>query len=213
MTDIVDIGSSKLDPDSNVLLVQAKAAQMGDDEDDAPAYDDVPVYGLLGITARPYHKTDEGNAQGIVDTSLPGTSGVITSMRDAREASAKVVEELGEGESALHSTGPGFDARVFCKDQMVAQMVGDDCAVVLDRKEKKYTITCFGHHVEVSEANGISLVADGAGIQIKGGMVIITGQVVLGGRTPLAAVQMGPVPVVGGVGGASNPAPGVFVGS
>jgi hypothetical protein len=211
MTDIVDIGSSKLDPDTNVLLVQAKAAQMGDEEDDAPGYDDTPVYGLLGITARPFHKTDEGNAQGIVDTSLPGTSGVITSMRDAREASSKVVEELGEGETALHSTGPGYDARVFCKKQMVAIMVGDDVAVVVDREEKKVSITAFGQHFELSDQNGINMVADGAGIQIKGGMVIITGQVVLGGRTPVAAVQMGPGPVAG-VTGSTVPAVGVFIG-
>lgn len=207
MSDFVDIGASKLDEDTNVLLVQAKAAQIGDDEDDAPAYDDTPVFGQLGLQARPYHKTDEGNVQGVVDTSLPGTNGVVTSMRDARAASAKVVEELGEGETALHATGPGFDARVFCKDQMVAQMVGDDCAVVLDRKEKKYTISCFGHHIEVSEANGIALVADGAGIQIKGGMVIITGQIVMGGRNPLQPVHMGATP------GPGAPAPGVFVGA
>ncbi len=214
MTDIVDIGSSTLDPDTNVLLVQAKAAQMGDDEDDAPGYDDVPVYGLLGITSRPFHKTAEGNAQGVVDTSLPGTSGVVTSMRDAREASAKVVEELGEGETALHSTGPDFDARVFCKKQMVATMVGDDCAVVLDREEKKYTITCFGHHFEISEANGISMTADGAGIQIKGGMVILTGMIILGGRTPLAPVVSSLTQIVGVPAGPGPglPSAGVFIG-
>lgn len=206
MTDIVDIGSSELDPDTNVLLVQAKAAQMGEDENDAPPYDDVPVYGLLGLQARPYHKTDEGNAQGVVDTSLPGTNGVITSMRDAREASAKVVEELGEGETALHSTGPGFDARVFCKNQMVALMVGDDCAIVIDRKEQQVTITAFGQHFELSAANGISMVADGAGIQIKEGVVAITGQVVLGGRAPVQPVMMGTA------GPAGVGAPGVFIG-
>ena len=206
MSDLLDIGSSKLDPDTNVLLVQAKATQMGDDDDDAPGYDDTAVYGQIGVSARPYHKTDEGNAQAVVDTSLPGTNGAVVAMRDAREASAKVVEELGEGETALHSTGPGFDSRVFCKEQMVATMVGDDCAVVLDRAEKKYSITCFGHIVEVSEANGIALVADGAGIQIKGGMVIITGKVVLGGRVPVAPVHMGPQPIP------AAPAPGVFIG-
>jgi hypothetical protein len=170
--------------------------------------------GQHGVTSRPYHKTSEGNVQGVVDTSLPGTNGAVTSMRDAREAAAKVVEELGEGETALHSTGPGFDARVFCTQQMVATMVGDDCAVVLDREAKTYTISCFGAVVEVSEANGISLVLDGAGIQIKGGMVIITGQVILGGRTPIAAVHFGPLPVVCAPPstGASAPAPGVFIG-
>lgn len=214
MSDIVDIGASKLDPDTNVLLAQAKSAQMGDDADDAPPFDDVPIYGQLGVTARPYHKTDEGNVQGVVDTSLPGTNGAVTSMRDARAAAAKVVEELGEGETALHTTGPGFDARVFCKEQMVATMVGDDCAVVMDRQEKKYTISCFGHHIEVSEAAGIALIAEGAGIQIKGGMVIITGQVVLGGRTPLAPVISGAAPVLGTPAGPGPglPAAGVYVG-
>ncbi len=207
MSDIVDIGSSKLDPDTNVLLVQAKAAQMGDDEDDAPGYDDTPVYGQLGLQARPYHKTNEGNAQAIVDTSLPGTSGVITAMRDARAASAKVVEELGEGETALHATGPGFDSRVFCKEQMVAVMVGDDVAIVADRENKVVSVTAFGHHFELSDRNGISMVADGAGIQIKGGTVCITGQVVLGGRTPT-------LPVLAGASGPAGVAAlGVFIGA
>ncbi len=216
MTDIIDIGSSKLDEDTNVLLVQAKAAQMGDDEDDAPAYDDVPVYGQLGLQARPFHKTDEGNAQGIVDTSLPGTSGAITAMRDARAASAKVIEELGEGETVLHATGPGFDARVYCKDQMVAIIVGDDVAIVIDRKNKQVTSTAFGTHIEQSEANGIAMAEDGgASFQMKGGVVCITGQVILGGRTPIAAVHYGPLPVVCAPPstGGSLPAPGVFIGA
>lgn len=212
MSDLVDIGSSHLDPDTNVLFLQAKSSPMGDDEEDAPPFDDVPHYGQLGVTARPYHKTPEGNVQGVVDTSLPGSNGAVTSMRDARAACAKVVEELGEGESALHSTGPGFDARVFCKEQMVATMVGDDCAVVLDRADKKYSICCFGHVIEVSEANGINLVADGAGIQIKDGMVVIFGKVILGGRVPIGPVQFGPAPVAG-VTGASAPSPGVFIGA
>lgn len=213
MSDIVDIGSSKLDPDTNELLAQAKSAQMGEDEDDAPGFDDVRIYGQLGVTARPYHKTDEGNVQGVVDTSLPGTNGAVTSMRDARAAAAKVVEELGEGETALHTTGPGFDARVFCKEQMVAAIVGDDVALVIDRKNKQVTLTAFGHHFEVSEANGIVMAEDGgASFQMKGGVVCITGQIILGGRTPLAPVQMGPTPVAGAT-GASTPSPGVFIGS
>lgn len=207
MSDIINIGSSKLDADTNVLLVQAKSAQMGDDADDAPGFDDAPVFGQLGVTSRPYHRTEEGNVQGVIDTSLPGTNGAVTSMRDARAAAAKVVEELGEGETALHSTGPGFDARVFCKEQMVAAMVGDDVALVIDRKNKQVTLTAFGHHFEVSEANGIVMAEEGgATFQMKGGMVIITGQVVLGGRTPLAPVHMGPTA------GPGAPAPGVFIG-
>jgi hypothetical protein len=210
MADIVDIGASKLDPDTNVLLVQAKSAQMGDDEDDAPPFDDTPVYGQLGVTARPYHKTAEGNVQGVVDTSLPGTNGAVTSMRDARAAAAKVIEELGEGETALHSTGDGFESRVFCKEQMVAAIVGDDVALVIDRKNKQVTVTAFGHHFEVSEANGIVMAeGGGASFQMKGGVVCITGTVILGGRTPVSPLAMVPP----GPPALATPAPGVFVGA
>jgi hypothetical protein len=215
MSDIIDIGASKLDPDTNVLLVQAKASQMGDDENDAPSFDDTPTFGQLGVTARPYRKTDEGNVQGVVDTSLPGSNGAVTSMRDARAACAKIVEELGEGETALHSTGDGFDARVFCKDQMVAIIVGDDVAVVIDRKNKQITSTAFGTHIEQSQANGIAMAEDGgASFQMKGGVVCITGQIILGGRTPIAPVLFSLTPVVGlpAGPGPATPSPGVFIG-
>jgi hypothetical protein len=209
MTEIVDIGSSRLDPDTNALVVQGKSTPVGPDENDAPDFGGAsPVCTGLGIVARPYPKTDEGNAIGIVDDSLPGQNGWIVGMMDRREASAKVVEQLGEGETALHSTGPGFDARVFCKDQMVALIVGDDTAIVIDRKNKQITLSGFGCHAELSEANGVCLVSEsGALIQLKGDVACITApSIVLGGRTPLGPVAyMGP--------GGPLPAPGVFIGA
>lgn len=210
--EIVDLGSSELDPDTNALVGQAKSTPVGPDENDAPDFGKTPVATGLGVTARWYHKTDEGSAVAVVDTSLPGQNGWIVGIMDRRAASAKVVEQLGEGETAVHSIGLGFDSRTFHKNQLWAAMVGDDTAIVIDRDEKRISISGFGMHWELSEANGACMFDEtGAGIQIKGGMVCITGQVVLGGRTPLGAVQFGPTPVVG-TSGASAPASGVFVG-
>lgn len=213
-TEIVDLGSSRLDPDTNEIKVQAKSEQMGDDPDDAPGYDDIPLVTSIGLSYRHYPRTAEGAAQGIVDTGLAGANGWCTNTRDRRAASCKVYEQLAEGETAVHSTGPGFDSRTFHKDQLWAAMVGDDCAIVIDRKEERITITGFGVAFEISRGNGVVLSDDeGASIQIKNGTVCITGKVVLGGRTPGGLVQFSstPVPVVG-VSGECKSAPGVFIG-
>lgn len=210
MTDIVDLGSSTLDERTNALLVQGKTTQVGDSEDDAPDFGAMPILGALGVTGRPYPKTADGNAQGVVDDSLPGTNGWVVAARDTRCAS--VVAELGEGETALHSTGPGFDSRVFCKDQLAAMIVGNDCALVMDRENKKFSISIGGCLLEMSEENGIVLSQGGAMLQIKDGLARLLGQVVLGGATPLAPLLFAPAPVVG-VTGTANPAPGVFIGA
>jgi hypothetical protein len=192
--DIVDIGASRLDPETNELKVQAKSAPIGDDDDDAPDFGDTPLVCALGVVARPYPRTAEGSAQGVIDTSLPGTNGWIVAARDYR--SVHVVEELAAGETALHSTGKDFDARVFCKNQLVAIMVGDDVAVVIDRKNESISITGFGRHSEISRENGVAMTdGEGASIQLKGGVICLTGQIVLGGRQPVlpvATVAPGP---------------------
>lgn len=212
MSDIVDLGSSKLDERTNTLIVQCKSAPMGSDENDAPDFGDTPMLGQVGVTCRHWPKDDRGAAQGVIDESLPGTNGWCIAARDPRCAS--VVAELGPGESCLHSTGPDFDSRFFCKEQLAAMVVGDDCAMVMDRKNKKFTITCFGCHFEMSEANGIVLSQGGVSIQLKD-LIALTGMTVLGGRTPVAAVHYGPLPVVcvpPSTGG-SLPAAGVFIGA
>jgi hypothetical protein len=204
MRDLVDLGSSKLDERTNTLLVQAKSAPMGTNDDEAPSFGDTPVFGVGCVTARPWPKDERGTAQGIVDEGLPGMNGAVTSWRDTRCSS--VVAELGPGESCFHSTGPDFDSRFFCKEQLAAMIVGDDCAMVMDRENKKFTISCFGCHFEMSEANGIVLAQGGVMIQLKD-LVSLMGQVVLGGRVPVQPVLMGPS------GAAGVPAPGVFIGS
>jgi hypothetical protein len=211
MSDWCTLGSSSLDESTNSLLVQCKAAALGSDE--APDYGDTPIACALGVTARPAPADDRGAAEALVDTGVPGLDGVVTAARDTR--SADVVANLGPGETALHSTGKDFDSRVFCKDQILALVIGDDLVMVMDRKEKKISIAGFGLAFEMSEKQGIVLSDGGAGIQIKDGTVSITGQVVLGGRSPVGFIHYSPaaVPVVGGVGGTSLPSPGVFIGA
>jgi hypothetical protein len=210
MTDLIDIGSARRDAATNTVLVQAKAAQIGATPDDAPSFDSAPVFGQLGITAVPWPADERGKAQGTVDETVPGHNGVITSIRDARAAG--IVQELGPGETAIHSTGPDFDSLVLLKKQLAAIMVGDDCAIVMDRENKRFTISCFGLHFEMSEANGVVLTTDGgAMLQLHGAVANLMGQVVLGGRNPIGPLCWSPTPVVG-VTGSTAPTFGVFIG-
>jgi len=202
MSDLVDLGTAKLDPQTNALLVQAKTGPCGADENDAPDIE-APIMCALGVTALPWPSNDNGRAQGY-KVEAPGTNGLIVGARDTR--SAKVVAEMAPGESALHSTGPDFDSRFFAKDQLAAIVVGDDMAFSMDRKEKQVTISAFGCHFEISEENGILLMADGAMLQIKGGTISAVGKVVLGGRNPTQTMLMG----AGGP--ATVPVLGVFAG-
>jgi hypothetical protein len=203
MSDLVDIGAAKLDPKTNALLVQAKSGPCGADENDAPDIGDAIMTCALGVTALPWPSNDNGRAQG-VKVDVPGTNGVIVGARDTR--SAKVVAEMSAGESCLHSTGPDFDSRFFAKDQLAAIVVGDDMAFSMDRKEEQITVSAFGHHFEISKENGILMMCDGAMIQMKGGVISLVGQVVLGGRNPFQPILMG----MSGIAGV--PALGVFAG-
>lgn len=183
MADLVDVGSANLDASTNTLRVSAKSAQVGDTEDDAPGFDGAPFFGTLGVIAIPWPADGRGKAQGIVEEGLGGQNGVITAIRDLRAAG--VVEELGPGETAIHSTGPDFGSRVFLKKQIAALMVGDDCAMVMDRENKRFSISCFGLHLEMSEENGIVLSTGGATSQWKDSLQSHMGTIVLGGRNPL----------------------------
>lgn len=215
MNDLVDIDSAVRDPDTNTLRATAKSAQVGDSPDEAPSFDGMPIFGTLGVVAIPWPSDSTGGAQGIVEEGLGGQNGVITAMRDLRAAG--VVEELGPGETAIHATGPDFDARVFLKKQLAAVMVGDDCAIVMDRETKKFSISCFGLHFEMSEENGVCVSTGGATSQWKGGLQSHMGQIVLGGRNPLLPVASMAVPQALGVAPGSPvvglaQAMGVFIG-
>lgn len=210
MSDIVDIGSSRLDGTTNTLVVTAKTAPVGASADSGPGFGEIPMACALGLTARPAPANQNGNAQGVVDESLPGANGWVIGARDTRVS--KFVGELADGETVLHSTGDGFDAGVFCKDQLLALVVGDDTALVLDRKERKVTLTAFGCHIEASAENGIVLAQGGAMLRIKDGVISLVGQVVLGGLNPTMPFCASPTPVVG-TSGSTSPTPGVFLGT
>jgi len=210
MAELLDIGAARLDAKTNTVLVQAKSAQIGSTPDDAPGFDDTPIFGQLGVTAVPFGKDDRGNAQAIGDENVPGHNAVITSVRDVR--ASQVVQEIAPGETGIHSTGPDFDAVALFKKQLLALMVGNDCAIVMDRENKRFSISCFGLHFEMSEANGVVFTdGQGATTQLKGGVNSQMGQIVLGGRNPVAPVCYSPTPVVG-VTGSTVPALGVFIG-
>ncbi len=213
--DLVDISSAVRDPDTNTLKADAKSAQVGDTEDDAPGFDGAPIFGTLGVVARPWPKDSRGSAQALVEEGIGGQNGIVTNIRDLRAAG--VVEELGDGETAIHSTGPDFDSRVFLKKQSASVMVGNDCAMVMDRENKRFSISCFGLHLEMSEENGVVITTGGATSQWKDGLQSHMGQIVLGGRNPLFPVAQMMVPALVGVAPMSPivgiaPGAGVFIG-
>jgi hypothetical protein len=215
MADLVDIASAVRDPDTNTLKVSAKSSPVGDTDDDAPGFDDAPIFGTLGVAAYPWPGDSTGKAQALVEEGLGGQNGVVTNIRDLRTAG--VVEELGPGETAIYATGPGFHSRVFLKKQSFSAMVGDDCAVVMDRENKRFSISCFGMHFEMSEENGVVVSTGGATSQWKGNVQSHMGTLVLGGRSPLFPLAQMMVPGLVGVAPMSPivgiaQAPGVFIG-
>lgn len=214
MPDLLDVASVVRDPDTNTPRISAKSAQVGDTEDDAPSFDNIPIFGSLGLVAIPWPSDTTGGAQALVEENIGGQNGIVTNIRDLR--TARVVEELGPGETALYATGPGFGSKIFLKKKLIALMIDDDVALNIDKENKKLTFTGFGCHLELSEENGIVLTSGGATSQWKDGMQSHMGQIVLGGRNPVNPVFMGPaIPVgvapltpIGGI----FPAPGVFIG-
>lgn len=208
MADLIDISSASRDPDSNTLIASCKSAQIGDEEDDAPSFDNAPIFGSLGLIAVPWPADSTGRPQGLIEEGLGGQNGIITNIRDLRAAG--VVEELGPGETGIISTGPDFGSKVFLKKKLIAMMIDDDVALVIDKENKRLTFTGFGCHIEASEANGIVMTHGGATSQWKDGTQSHMGQIVLGGRTPLYPVFAGPALPLGVAPGL--PIAGIFQG-
>jgi hypothetical protein len=121
-------------------------------------------------------------------------------------------------------TAPGFFASAsiavaaylgYAKFQLWSLMIGDDCAVTMDRENERFTIACFGHIFEMSAANGCTLTTGGATLQLKDSAANLLGQVVLGGRTPHSQVLFTDkpgTPVVGTGPASGLPALGVWIG-
>jgi hypothetical protein len=207
MLDLVDLGASGLNETNNTVWVQCKGAPVAEDE--APDYGQTLYMPCLGVAGRPAPANDAGSAQAVV-AEVPGYSGVCIGAYDPR--ASKIFGKIGPGETAVFSTGDGYDSQILLKDQLLAMIVGNDMVTVMDRKKKQIAWAVGGYAGNVSEENGwLFLDKSGtAGIQIKDGCVYVFGQVVLGGRTPVTPVAM---QAVGANGAASLPAAGVFIGA
>lgn len=217
----LDIGSSTLDAETNVLTVNGKDEPLSDDDSDAGSFDEIGYFGQLGCTARPYPADDSGGAQAIAMSGVGDRDGEIIGMRDTRVAS--VVGQLKPGDTALYSTGPQHAARLMLKEEkrqsvlMSKQANGKDIIVSLDGNSNKITITGMKQVLELSE-DGITLANGGAYIMLKAdGTVAINGSKVLignRGNTPAALAATGSsVPPIAAAGGAivTAPADNVFV--
>jgi hypothetical protein len=202
VTDIVEISSAKLDPRTGMVTAVCKGAQP--EGGDPPDYGSVNMVFALGFAAVPAPANDNGSAQGVLLDDAPGQDGVVVGAVDSR--TTQTYYELGPGETVVFSTGDGFDSRIFLKDGMVALVVDDDLAVIIDRKNKQTTITGHGCHWEQSKKNGTVFTDETgkASIQLKNGTIALTGTLVMGGRTPKAPMGL--------AGSPAAPVPGVFAG-
>lgn len=206
---ICTLGASTLDPGTGALLTQCKGAPLSDDPADAEDFGEIPIACALGLVAMPFPANDTGAAQGIV-APVPGLDGVVIAARDTR--TAKVVGNMRPGDTVVHSTGPNQAAQLQLKEtkrQAVLATKGSDgrqVIVMLDGANDKIQILGFGCMIQLNKEDGCMLTSEtgAASIQLKGDTISLTGTVVLGGRTPVAPILMGPSPGV--------PVPGVFAG-
>lgn len=212
--DVALLGVTSLNQVSNLITVEA-AVPITDDVDDVERFGAVDYFNALGVTARPAPPNGDGAAEGVVLRNVGGRNGVVVGGRDAR--TGQVVAELGPGETALHSTGEDFDSRVFCKDQLVSIVVGDDVIVSVDRKNKAIVIAGWGHSVEVSEDNGV-LLTESTGqafLSLKDGEAWLCGSKVKLGAGPFTGVndhaQIGTTAGCTGTVGATTASVGVLI--
>lgn len=201
--DIATLSTGELNADGGLATVQA-TIPLTDATEDVEHFGNVGLYGALGVTSLPAPATSDGRAEGVVLRNVGNADGVVIAARDERAAAT--VGELAPGETALHSTGEGFESRVFCKDQLVAIIVGSDVVVTIDRKEQKINIAGFGHVFEMSEGQGIILQeAGGAALILKDGKAVLKGAPVLLGDGPLLDKAAPPLNAVAiGVAGPAN---------
>jgi hypothetical protein len=191
--DIIWLGDASVDAETALPVAQA-VIPAGDEEGDVENLGELDMFNGLGITALPAPKTDDGVAEGVLLRNVGGSDGAIVGARDAR--SADVVAELGPGETCLHSTGPDYGSRVFCKEDLVAIVVGDDTVVTIDRAAKQINIAGFGHVFEMSKEQGVVISeSGGANLIMKGGVITLAGTVILGSQ------PAGAVPISVGFGG------------
>ncbi len=207
--DLVDLGASSLDPTTNAVRVQAKSVGVTGDGEDAPDYGEPQMSCALGLTARHYPADEKGGAQGVAATDIPGINCIIIAANDNRFAD--VYKQLSPGDVTLHGVGPEHFSQVRCQERMVSIVTVDaddfNALIVVDGKNRKISISGFGHAFEMSKENGIVLAEEGgAGIVMKDGTLTLKGSSIAIGEGATSPVHHGP-----GAGSTSIPSLSVLV--
>jgi hypothetical protein len=168
--DIVTLGAATLDPDTSALILQCKGAPV-DEDGTAPDYGKAPLFQCLGLTAMPWPANENGAAQGIVATDIPGMEAALVGARDTR--TADIVGTMRPGDTVMHSTDPEKAAQLQLKgDRRQAALLSRDSQgrtmmALLDGTNDKVQITALGAHFEITpEGNIILTCAGGNGIII-----------------------------------------------
>lgn len=197
--DLCTLGAAQLNPETNIVTVQT-LREFGEDGE-TEGLGDAPMMCALGLTAIPLGPSDEGHAEGIAMSPCgPYASGIVGAT-DTR--CADVYGQCLPGDTCLHSTGadPATRSRVFCKENLIAFLIGNDAAIVFDREKKSYKFSAFGHATEISETNGVIMAEkDGAWLQLKGGKATIaasginlSGAISVGGDAALPPAMATPL--------------------
>lgn len=201
MADILSLGASKVyDAAGGYTIPQAniRRALSPDDPTDVEDLGSLPIACALGVTALPA-ATDEDTGvgpEGVVIGNVGGLNGCCVAAWDTR--CAEVAGQLTAGDTCLHGThaDSAKRARVFCKEDLAAIIVGNDLVFTLDRANKAVTITGWGNVIQMTE-DSVKLSQGGidgspcAFIEIKGGTIYLAGNVILGAGTVPLPVMYG----------------------
>jgi hypothetical protein len=196
--DICTISDAKLNGETNVLTVEP-SRETGLDGEREPVGTAAPMVQCLGVTSVPADPSAEGHAEGVVMSPCGPYTSAVVGGTDTR--CADVVGQMTKGDTALHGTHAAADKRaaVFCKENLLAILVGKDTAIVVDRGSGAITINdASGNQIEMSADNGIMLVEQGgAWLQLKGGAITmaqsglnLAGAVSIGDATAMPIVKM-----------------------
>lgn len=205
--DTVQLGVAKRGDTNMVKCIATNPLGIPDRPDLVEHFGEVDVFSSLGITAMPADVDEDGAAEGLIVRDCAGTNGIVIGARDERTAGATA--QLQPGETCVHSTGPDFDSRMFCKNKSISFIVGNKSAMVLELDSFKVAVG--GCTFEMSAENGIVLTdaSGNAWITLKDGEAWVAGNSVkLGASIPA------PSPTNGcgyGVGTASLASTSVFV--
>lgn len=203
MAEFVTLGAARVtDPETGDPCppIVRTTVEIEPDTDDREDFGDCPMCCALGVTALPAPATDAGHAEGVrVDGA--GETGAIVGARDTR--SAGVVGELSPGDTAVHGTheNDAHRARLFCKDNLLALLVGNDVVFSMDRGTKVITLAAFGQIIQVSDSDGVKIAEKGgAWQQMNGGKttmgassITLAGSCVLGSAAALPPAMATPL--------------------